>query len=91
MGLLTAKKNLLAILSGLLITASFPPLKTDWLIWISIIPLLIAIEDTTPRAAFRLGIVAGMSHYISLIYWIVNVISTYGGLTFFISIFEKKI
>ena len=84
---LPAKKILLALLSGLLITASFPPLKTDWLIWISIIPLLIALEDTSPRTAFRLGIIAGLSHYISLIYWIINVISTYGGLNFFISIF----
>lgn len=85
MGSLPPKKILLALLSGLLITASFPPLKTDWLIWVSIIPLLIALEDTSPRASFRLGMVAGLSHYISLTYWIINVISTYGGLNFFIS------
>ena len=86
MGLLSAKKILLALLSGLLITASFPPLKTDWLIWISIIPLLSAIQGTTPGTAFRLGIIAGLAHYISLIYWIINVISTYGGLNVAISI-----
>lgn len=86
MGLLSSKKILLALLSGLLITASFPPFKTGWLIWISIIPLLIALEDTSPRTAFRLGILAGLSHYVSLIYWIINVISTYGGLNVFISI-----
>jgi len=86
MGSLPAQKILLALLSGVLITASFPPLKTDWLIWVSIIPLLIALEGTSPRAAFRLGIIAGLSHYISLIYWIINVISTYGGLNIFISI-----
>lgn len=86
MSSLPAKKNLLALLSGLLITASFPPLKTDWLIWISLIPLLFAIKDTSPREAFKLGMIAGLSHYISLIYWIINVISAYGGLNIFISI-----
>ncbi len=83
---LPAKKILLAVLSGLLITASFPPLKTDWLVWVSIIPLLLALEGTSPGEAFRVGIIAGLSHYVSLIYWIVNVISTYGGLHLFISI-----
>ena len=87
MGIIPTKKILLSILSGLLITASFPPLKTDWFIWISIIPLLIALEDTSPRSAFKLGIIAGLSHYISLIYWIINVLSTYGGLNIFISMF----
>ena len=87
MGSLSFKKILLALLSGLLLSASFPPLKTDWLIWIAIIPLLAAIKDTTPGDAFRLGVLAGISHYVSLIYWIINVLSTYGGLNFFISIF----
>jgi apolipoprotein N-acyltransferase len=81
------KKNLLAIVSGLLLTASFPPFKTDWLIWISIIPLLISIHGTTPKIAFRLGIITGLTHYVTLIYWIINVLSTYGGLNFIISIF----
>lgn len=86
MGLLPAKKILLAVLSGLLITASFPPLKTGWLIWISIIPLLVAIRDTPPRTAFKLGVITGLSHYVSLIYWIINVLSTYGGLNILVSI-----
>lgn len=86
MGSLSAKKILLAIFSGFLITASFPPLKTDWLIWVSIVPLLTALEGTSPRTAFRLGIITGLVHYVSLIYWIINVISTYGGLNVFISI-----
>ncbi|MBN2418865.1 MAG: apolipoprotein N-acyltransferase [Deltaproteobacteria bacterium] len=87
MGSLPAKKILLALLSGLLMSVSFPPLKTDWFIWFSIIPLLMAIEDTSPAEAFRLGIIAGLSHYLSLIYWIINVLSTYGGLNFVISAF----
>ncbi len=77
---------MLAILSGLLITASFPPLDTDWLIWISVIPLFISIEETSRMTAFKLGLLAGLSHYTSLLYWIINVISTYGGLNIFFSI-----
>ena len=98
MNSIPAKKILLALMSGLLITASFPPLKTDWLIWVSIIPLLISIEGTSPGAfpqdegtspwvAFKLGILAGLAHFLSLIYWIINVLNIYGGLDIFTSIF----
>ncbi|NLA74681.1 MAG: apolipoprotein N-acyltransferase, partial [Deltaproteobacteria bacterium] len=79
-------KILLAIASGLLLTASFPPLKADWLIWISIIPLLISIHNKTPKMAFKLGLITGLTHYITLLYWVVNVLSTYGRLDIFTSI-----
>ncbi len=87
MGLTPATKILLSILTGLLVTASFPPAGTDWLIWISFLPLFAALEDTPPAASFRLGLLAGLAHYASLLYWIINVISTYGGLNIFVSSF----
>lgn len=80
------KKNLLAILSGFLLTASFPPFKTGWLIFFSIIPLLISIQGEGPKRAFKLGIITGLTHYVTLIYWIINVLSTYGGLNLIVSI-----
>ncbi len=79
-------KNLPAIVSGLLLTASFPPLNTDWLIWIALIPLLISINDETPKRAFRLGLITGLTHYVTLLYWIINVLATYGGLDIYTSI-----
>jgi len=69
-----------AAFSGLLLTASFPPFHTDWLAWVCLVPLLKAIEDKPPAEAFRLGYVAGIVHFITLIYWIVFVLQRYGGL-----------
>ncbi|MFO8088464.1 MAG: apolipoprotein N-acyltransferase [Desulfatiglandaceae bacterium] len=69
-----------AALSGMLLTASFPPLPTHWLAWICLVPLLIAIQNRAPAEAFRLGYVAGIVHFITLIYWIVFVLQRYGGL-----------
>ncbi|MBN1906492.1 MAG: apolipoprotein N-acyltransferase [Deltaproteobacteria bacterium] len=87
MSQISANKNLLAIASGLLLTASFPPLKTDWLIWIALIPLLISINNETPKRAFRLGLITGLTHYVTLLYWIINVLANYGGLDMITSIF----
>lgn len=69
-----------ATLSGVFLTASFPPFHTDWLAWISLVPLLKTIENRAPAEAFRLGYLAGIVHFITLIYWIVFVLQRYGGL-----------
>jgi apolipoprotein N-acyltransferase len=52
----------------------------DWLAWISLVPLLKAIENRAPAEAFRLGYLAGIVHFTTLIYWIVFVLQRYGGL-----------
>lgn len=77
------KKILCAILSGVMLTASFPPGRLDWMAWTAIIPLLISIEDERPFNAFRLGLTAGLSHYLTLIYWVLFVINAYGGIDLF--------
>ncbi len=87
MSRISDNKYLSAAVSGLLLTASFPPLKTDWLIWIALLPLLISINNETPRRAFRLGLITGLIHYVTLLYWIINVLAKYGGLDIFTSIF----
>ncbi len=70
----------LAGLSGLMLTASFPPININWIAWISLLPLLISIKDKSTITAFKLGLLAGLSHYFTLIYWIVVVLSHYGNL-----------
>ncbi len=69
-----------AVLSGLMLTASFPPFSTDYLAWICLLPLLKAIENKSPGEAFRLGYVAGIAHILTLMYWIVFVLQQYGDL-----------
>jgi len=81
-----ARRTLLACLAGVMLTASFPPWDLSFLAWFSLIPLYKAIEDQSLANAFRLGIVSGMAHYLTLIYWIMTVLQRYGGLNFYMSL-----
>ncbi len=77
---------LLAIFSGLLLTASFPKIGIDLLAWIGLVPLLVALRGLTPKAGFRIGFIAGTVHFLSLLYWLVPVMKTYGYLPGYLSI-----
>jgi len=77
---------LLAILSGLLLTASFPPGKLSFLAWIALVPLLISIRDKVPGTAIKLGFTAGFFHYLTLMYWITVVLGRYGNLNLAVSL-----
>ena len=76
----------LAILSGLMLTVSFPPGKLSFLAWIALIPLLVSIQDKAPPSAFKMGFITGFFHTLTLIYWIVVVLGQYGNLSLPISI-----
>ncbi|MEW6665022.1 MAG: apolipoprotein N-acyltransferase [Thermodesulfobacteriota bacterium] len=77
--------ELCAILSGLLLSASFPPGITPWTAWLALVPLLWGISDKPPSRAFVLGLMTGFSHALTLIYWILVVMGHYGGLDIFTS------
>lgn len=77
---------LLAIASGILIALSFPTAGLSFLAWIALIPLLIALEGTTPRTAFRIGFTCGLTAYAIILYWINIVITRYGHLPWAASI-----
>ena len=85
MSLIPTRKILLAVLSGVMLTASFPPGKMGWIAWFALVPLLKSLEEESPLKAFRLGIIAGLAHYLTLIYWIIIVLKTYGGLNLIVS------
>ncbi len=70
----------LAVASGLLLTASFPKLDWEFLAWIAFVPLFWALKDKTPIASFKLGFITGLTHYLTLLYWISGVMTTYGHL-----------
>jgi apolipoprotein N-acyltransferase len=44
---------------------------------VGLLPLLLAIEESTPAAAFRMGWLSGFVLYFALLYWIVHTIGTY--------------
>jgi apolipoprotein N-acyltransferase len=77
---------LLAVLSGLLLTCAFPKIGWDWLAWFALVPLLAAISNLSIRQSFRIGFITGLVHYLSLLYWVVPVMRTYGYLPLYLSI-----
>lgn len=70
----------LAVLTGLLLTASFPQMDWGFVAWIAFVPLFFAIKDKGPSTGFMLGLVAGLVHYGTLLYWIAGVTYYYGRL-----------
>ncbi|MFP3928398.1 MAG: apolipoprotein N-acyltransferase [Desulfobacteraceae bacterium] len=74
------KRILTAAMSGLMLSASFPPGRTAWLAWLALVPLFRAFQGQGPSTCLRLGLTAGLSHFLSLIYWVTVVLHTYGGL-----------
>lgn len=82
----TFEKQLLAILSGVLLTALFPPCGLSWLAWAALLPLLISLDRVHPKEALKLGLLAGMAHFMSLMYWIIFVLDHYGNLGVLLSL-----
>ncbi len=60
----------LAILSGVLLFASFPPFDLGWLAWVALTPLVLAIHRRSLRQAFGLGYLAGLVGFGSVLAWI---------------------
>lgn len=75
-----------AILSGVLLTVSFPKFALDWMAWGALVPLLLALRDVPMGAGFRIGFVAGIIHYMTLMYWLVHTFGTYGQLPLYLAI-----
>ena len=77
---------LLAALSGLLLTGAFPKIGLDWLAWFALVPLFFAIASCSPKKSFRIGFIMGLAHYLTLLYWVVPVMRTYGYLPLYLSL-----
>jgi apolipoprotein N-acyltransferase len=69
-----------AMVSGLLLTLSFPTAHLYWLGFIALAPLIVSLDTLTARQGFVAGFTAGFIHFITLIYWIVPTLCTFGGL-----------
>ena len=70
----------MSVLSGLLLTLSFPKPEVFFLAWGALVPLLVAVRGSTPPGAFALGWLCGLVHYLTALYWIHHVVAHYGGL-----------
>jgi apolipoprotein N-acyltransferase len=80
------KKFGLPAISGLLLTAAFPKIGLDWMAWFAIVPLLYVMRGQSVRGGFCSGYVTGLIHFLTLLYWLVPVMRTYGYLPMYLSI-----
>lgn len=70
---------LLSSVSGLLLTVGFPKPAVACLSWVALIPLLMAVRNTSPRNSLMVGYWCGLVHYLSALYWIWIAVHRYGG------------
>jgi apolipoprotein N-acyltransferase len=73
-------------LSGLLLTGSFPNINLNWLAWFALVPLLISIGSLRWKDRFLLGLITGLTHYLTLVYWLAYTMQIYGHLPWYLSI-----
>ncbi|MBF0235006.1 MAG: apolipoprotein N-acyltransferase [Desulfamplus sp.] len=75
-----------SILSGTLLTLSFPKAHLYWLAWIALIPLICSLKKVDGKTAFYSGFITGIVHLLYLLYWIVPTIHTYGQIPLFLAL-----
>jgi apolipoprotein N-acyltransferase len=72
---------LLVLLSGLLMSACFPPFSFYPAVMLALVPLLGAVWGKEWHFACRMGFLAGVVHFGTLLWWISPTISKYGNLS----------
>ncbi len=78
---------ILAIVTGILLWLSFPGGGELWpLLFVALVPLLVAIRKGPVKKAGLYGFSSGIVHFLFLLYWIVIVLGRYGGLHWSISV-----
>jgi apolipoprotein N-acyltransferase len=76
----------LAAASGILLTLSFPKTDISFLAWFALVPLFAASRNLSFKHSFSLGLLAGLVHYLTLIYWLAPTMLTYGHLPYYVSL-----
>ncbi len=57
-----------------------------WLAWVALVPLLVALDGLSFKEGFRCGFLAGIFHYLTLLYWLVPTMERYGPLPLYVSV-----
>ena len=76
---------LLPVLSGTLLVLSFPQYDLDFLAWIALVPLLLAIREKPWKTAFGQGWLAGLVFFVGTLSWVIHAMHQYGKLPFPVS------
>jgi apolipoprotein N-acyltransferase len=80
------RQTVSAAFSGLLLAFAFPSADWNWLAWIALVPLLVALQEATLRGAFVLGWVTGVTFYLGTLYWIVYVVGSFTPIPYVVAI-----
>ena len=81
-----APPSLLAVLGGLCIALSFPDIEWWPLGWVALVPLLIAMEARKGVKIFLLGLVTGTTANFVGFFWMVNMLTTFGHIPYWLSV-----
>ncbi|HSA62384.1 MAG TPA: apolipoprotein N-acyltransferase [Nitrospiraceae bacterium] len=73
-----SRQILLACASGLLLPLCFPKFDLGLLAWVALIPLHLALDQSTRRRAFWLGCLTGLIGFTGIMAWVVTAMTTYG-------------
>jgi apolipoprotein N-acyltransferase len=76
---------LFSLLSGILLTLSFPNFDLEYLAWFALVPLLYSVEGQGLWISFKLGFLTGFVSFLGILYWIIVAIHTYGNVPLLIS------
>ena len=75
------------MLSGALLVLALPKPDLHHLVWIALTPLLLVLSANETKArTFARGYITGVVYFGGTCYWIVNTMSTYGGLSIVVSL-----
>ena len=83
----------LALLSGALLALSFPKFGSPAFAWIALAPLLVGLahRPQPPRRAFALGLTTGAVYFCGTLYWLVETMTTFGGLNTALAVFAASV
>jgi apolipoprotein N-acyltransferase len=69
-----------------MLTASFPNLGSPLIAWFALVPLMAALRNCSLLDSLRWGYLFGITHFITLIYWIIPCLKTYGMIPLYLSL-----
>lgn len=84
---LSKRDIILSVLSGVLVSLSFPTPDLWPLAWISLVPLIISLKGKSKKSPFTLGLLAGFFYFLITVSWVVNSMYNYGKVPLPISYF----
>jgi len=80
------QKIFFSIVSGLLLTLAFPKPGFFWLAFIAFIPFFFAIKNSNEKQSAVYGLIFGLTHFYSLLFWMLYTLKTYGFLPLWLCI-----